>query len=180
MLQALLAFAMIAFLALAFVYFGQTPPEAPETPLRRFTLPVEGAQVQEVAISPDGRHIAYTTGRGPSAELWIRDLDRLKPRKIETARAASFPFWSPNSDFVAFRPLGVGQPELKKVPVHGGPASTICSRRGILCLGLGVRTAAPSSSAPSAKAEEALDSMKCPLKAEQLSPCSSRTSRNSN
>ena len=127
LLQALLAFAMIAFLATAWVHFGQTPPEAPETPLRRFALAVEGAPVGEVAISPDGRHIAYTTGRGPSGELWIWDLDRLTPRKIETARAAVFPFWSPNSDFVAFRPLGLGQPELKKVSVHGGPASTICS-----------------------------------------------------
>ena len=101
-----------------------SPPESPETPLRRFALPVEGAQVQEVAISPDGRHIAYTTFGG-GGELWVWDLDRLTPRKIETVSGAFWPFWSPNSDFVAFRPLAQG--ELKKVSVHGGPASTICS-----------------------------------------------------
>ena len=125
---ALFAVATIAFLALAFVYFGQTPPE---TPLRRFALAVEGAPVREVAVSPDGRHIAYTTGTGSVAgrELWIWDLDRLTPRKIETARAAVRPFWSPNSDFVAFlrASLSQGQGELKKVSVHGGPASVICS-----------------------------------------------------
>ena len=103
-----------------------SPPEVPETPLRRFALPVEGPQVRDVAISPDGRHIAYTRGAGAAArELWIWDLDRLTPRKIETASAAVRPFWSPNSDFVAFG--AVQQQELKKVSVHGGPASTICS-----------------------------------------------------
>jgi len=123
MLQALLTFAVIAFLALAFVYFGETPPEAPETPLRRFALAVEGAQVHGVATSLDGRHIAYTTGRRESSELWIWDLDRLTPRKIETAREAVRPFWTPNSDFVAFR--SPGQRELKKVSVYGEPASVI-------------------------------------------------------
>ena len=156
-----------------------SPPEGPETPVRRFALPVEGAQIQEVAISPDGRHIAYTTGAVPSKELWIWDLDRLTPRKIETARAAAFPFWSPNSDFVAFRSVGVGQRELKKVSVHGGPASIICSTNaGFLGGGLGVRTAAPLSSAPAAK-EESFDSMKCLRRVVQPSSCSSRRSRNS-
>ena len=102
-----------------------SPQEGPETPLRRFALPVEGVQLQ-VAISPDGRHIAYTTRLGPASELWIWDLDRLTPRKIETASAAVYPFWSPNSDFVAFGAVQL-QGELKKVSVHGGPASTICS-----------------------------------------------------
>ena len=104
-----------------------SPREGPETPLRRFALPVEGMQVREMAVSPDGRHIAYTTGLGLNGELWIWDLDRLTPRKIENSIGAAFPFWSPNSDFVAFRPMRVSQQELRRVSLHGGPASTICS-----------------------------------------------------
>ena len=129
--QRALLIALSALLALAVVLLtlqGLRRPAPPEPgPLRRFALAVEGEQVQEVAVSPDGRHIAYTTRRGPSGELWIWDLDRLTPRKIETAHAAAYPFWSPDNDFVAFRPLGIAQRELKKVSVHGGPASIICS-----------------------------------------------------
>ena len=111
-------------LVVAFLWLASTDTVA-EGPLRRFALPVEGPQLQ-VAISPDGRHIAYTTRPGPASELWIWDLDRLTPRKIETSSAAVYPFWSPNSDFVAFGVVEL-QSELKKVSVHGGPASTICS-----------------------------------------------------
>ena len=127
MLQALLTVAIIALMALAFVHFGQTPPEVPEAPLRRFALAVEGQQIQRVEVSPDVRHIAYIRGaRVATRELWIWDLDRLTPRKIEIARGGPFrPFWSPNSDYVAFRTTAAR--ELKKVSVHGGPASTICS-----------------------------------------------------
>ena len=123
---------LIALTVVAFLHFSQPPP--PEPPLRRFALAAEGEYDQGVAVSPDGRHIAYTKGvgqiaytkgLGESAELWIWDLDSLTPRKIGTASGAAWPFWSPNSDFVAFRPLA--QLELRKVSVHGGPTSTICS-----------------------------------------------------
>ena len=109
-------------LVFAFLWLSSTDTVA-ERPLRRFALPVEGPRLQ-VAISPDGRHIAYTTRPSSASELWIWDLDRLTPRKIETASAAVYPFWSPNSDFVGFGAVGS---ELKKVSVHGGPASTICA-----------------------------------------------------
>ena len=93
-----------------------SPPEGPETPLRRFALAVEGEQIQAGAVSPNGRHIAYTTGAGFSSRLWIWDLDRLTPRKIETASVAIRPFWSPNSDSVAFQTFP--EWELKKVSVR--------------------------------------------------------------
>ena len=62
--QGLLAVTAIALLAVSFLYFRQTPPEAP---LRRFAFtPPEGvgatAYSTNVAISPNGRHIAFITG----------------------------------------------------------------------------------------------------------------------
>ena len=61
MLQALFAVAIIAFLALAFVHFGQTPLEAP---LRRFAFTPPEAVADttfraNVVISPNGKHIAF-------------------------------------------------------------------------------------------------------------------------
>ena len=74
-LQALLAVATIAFLAVSFVHFRQTPPEAP---LRRFAFTPESLYEKtgwRAAISPNGRHIVYVAG-GEERKLWIRDLDR--------------------------------------------------------------------------------------------------------
>jgi Tol biopolymer transport system component len=72
-------------------------------------------------ISPDGRHIAYTTA--PEETLWIQDLDQNEPRKIAAAGYNLFPFWSPGGDFVAFRSH---EKELKKISVHGGRMATLC------------------------------------------------------
>ena len=75
------------------------------------------------AISPNGKHIAFTDS---DARLWIQDLDRNEPRAIEGADGAALPFWSPDSQFIGFF---VGR-ELKKVSVHGGPATTLCELPG--------------------------------------------------
>jgi len=119
------AVAILIALVFAFAPLFSPPPVA-EKILRRFALAVEGAQVRGMAISPDGRHIVYGTNAGQSSELWIWDLDRLQPRKIETAIDAVriLPFWFPNSDFVAFQ--SGGPTRLNKVSVHGGSASVIC------------------------------------------------------
>jgi Tol biopolymer transport system component len=69
-------------------------------------------------ISPDGRHVAYTTGQ----ELWIQDLDRDDPRKLAEEDGISGLCWSPRSDFVVF---GKWTVVLKKVSVQGGPIVTL-------------------------------------------------------
>ena len=73
---ALFGVTAIALLILTFVRFGEAPPEAP---MRKFTLQVEQLQTSAhgdwMAISPDGKHIAYVTPEG----LWIQDLDQVNP-----------------------------------------------------------------------------------------------------
>ncbi len=130
--QRALPIALSALLSLAVVLLvlqglrGPAPPEA--GPLRRFALSVGDDPIASMKISPDGRHIAYVTRVGGATELWIWDLDRNAPRRIEAAVGANQPFWSPGSDFVAF-----GQSsELKKVSVDGGPATTLCSVAGVV------------------------------------------------
>ena len=120
--QALLAVAAVALLAVSFVRFRQPLPEAPlrkfafTTPSPLFVSPFN----TDVAVSPDGRYIAYQTrgGRG----LSIQALDRQQPRVLEGTQGANNPFWSPGSDFIGF----VAPPVLKKVSIHGGPAIRIC------------------------------------------------------
>jgi eukaryotic-like serine/threonine-protein kinase len=95
----------------------QTSRATPEIPLRRWTIaPNEG--VTEAVISPDGRHVAYTTGQ----ELWIQDLDQDEPRKLAEEDGIGGLCWSPRSDFVVF---GKWTVVLKKVSVQGGPIVTV-------------------------------------------------------
>ena len=133
MLQALLGGAIIAFLALAFIHFGETPPEAPEAPVRRFSFAPESllTAANRVRISPNGKHIVYIVRRGEERGLWVRELDREEPRELDGTEGAERPFWSPDSRWIGFAAGG----ELKKVPAGGGRAIILCALPGPFYLG---------------------------------------------
>ena len=101
---------------------------ASEPPLRKFTMaiePVINPEYDGPAISPDGAMIAYRQRNGQDATLWIRDLDAVTPRELPDTRGGIRPFWSPNSDFVAY--FTNGQPfSLRKVAAEGGPSIPLC------------------------------------------------------
>ncbi len=117
------------FLLLAVMLWVQRAPQsAPgeSGPLRRFAFkPPIGLSPRllraSVAISPNGKHIAFA-GAGTDRKLWVQDLDQQQPRAIEGTEGAKAPFWSPDSDFIAFAAGG----ELKKVSVQGGLATRLC------------------------------------------------------
>jgi len=132
-LQAVAAAAIVAMLALAVLYFGQSSPVEGTRVLRRFAITVPVTQTsslfsQAVVVSPNGRHIAFV---GADKRLWIQDLDQREPRVVEGSQGAGSPFWSPDSQFVAFDAAG----ELTKVPMQGGPASRLCELPGALLRG---------------------------------------------
>ena len=128
MLQALLGGAVIAFLALAFAHFGETPPEAPEASVRRFSFAPESllTAANRVRISPNGKHIVYIVRGGEERSLWVRDLDREEPRELDGTEGAERPFWSPDSRWIGFAAAG----ELKKIPARGGAAIVLCALPG--------------------------------------------------
>ena len=116
-------------LVFSFLWLSSTDTVA-EAPLRRFafTPPVAAGSSRysaSVAISPNGRHIAYTSIDG-EGKLWVRDLDQQQPRVIEGTEGAISPFWSPSSDFIGFVAAG----ELRKVSPQGGLASRLCQLPG--------------------------------------------------
>jgi len=73
-------------------------------------------------ISPDGRRVAFAAMIDGKTGLWLRDLDGLSARLLPGTDGASYPFWSPDSRWVAFFADG----KLKKIDVNGGPALTLC------------------------------------------------------
>jgi Tol biopolymer transport system component/imidazolonepropionase-like amidohydrolase len=55
------------------------------------------------AWSPDGRSLAYSSDRGGSMNIWIRDLDDGTDRQVtRLAAAAMEPAWSPDASRLAF------------------------------------------------------------------------------
>ena len=83
----------------------------------------------QLAISPDGRSIVFVAGAQAAFQIWLRPLASGEARPIEGTEGGTFPFWSPDSQFVAFFAGG----KLKKVAIAGGPPSeltTATSGRG--------------------------------------------------
>jgi len=60
-------------------------------------------RLPDLSLSPDGTRLAFTAA-GPSGQkqLWIRSFESEAARSIPGAEGASFPFWSPEGDSVAF------------------------------------------------------------------------------
>jgi eukaryotic-like serine/threonine-protein kinase len=104
---------------------------APEERVYRATInPPEGAafvvdttQPGPPVLSPDGRRLAFTA-RGADAKvmLYIRSLDSVEAQPLAGTENAQYPFWSPDSRFIAF---GADQ-KLKRIEASGGPPSVLC------------------------------------------------------
>jgi Tol biopolymer transport system component/DNA-binding winged helix-turn-helix (wHTH) protein len=122
----LIAVVSLSGLAL-YSYFNR--PAAGEV-VRSFILPPEkstfnfrGINAGPIAISPDGRRLAFAaTTEDRRSFLWVRTLDALTAQAIEGTERASYPFWSPDSRFLAFFADG----KLKRIEATGGPALTLC------------------------------------------------------
>ena len=116
----LLVVAVAAASILASLHFGEAPVRERTV---RFSVPTpEGGRMGHFAISPDGRHIAFSLIMAERLELWIRPLDSLEARALPGTQDAWLPFWSPDSTQIGFFSEG----KLKKIALAGGPPQTLC------------------------------------------------------
>ena len=104
-------------------------PSAPEQQLKKFAITpsldasMTNRNVNELAISPDGRHFVYTARSAGSDQLALRSLDDFVDRPIPgTENVEGVPFFSPDGESVAFFAGG----SLKKVSLMGGAPITLC------------------------------------------------------
>ena len=115
---------LIAAAGLAFINLRGRQPELPITrlsihapPKTRFYLGAQGA------LSPDGRRLAFVvTGADGNRQLWVRSLDSLTAQPLPGTENALYPFWSPDSLYIAF----LGGHKLRKIDPSGGPATVVC------------------------------------------------------
>jgi eukaryotic-like serine/threonine-protein kinase len=96
----------------AFAYF-RSAPQQPET-MRFFVSPPDGwnvtrfppggagAAADSLAISPDGRQVAFLATKADGiTRLWVRSLDTLTAQALGGTEGALRPFWSPDSKALA-------------------------------------------------------------------------------
>jgi len=80
----------------------------------------------DIALSPDGRRLAYAIQVDGRSQLYIRELDELTARAIPGTDNAGDPFFSPDGLWLAFNSSSFGGAgELQKVSVRGGSPQTV-------------------------------------------------------
>jgi serine/threonine protein kinase len=108
--------------ALAVVHFDERAPEPRSV---RFQIPPpEKSSIEFFQLSPDGRVLAFTT---TDRRLWTRALDSLQAQPLPATDGAAFPFWSPDSRYIAFFAPG----KLKRIAASGGPPQILGDVGGI-------------------------------------------------
>jgi Tol biopolymer transport system component len=103
-------------------------PAAPATAPVRFTLTLPEGTIEPSNAaapmwvpSPDGRYIAFPTA-GEKGSLWVRELGSAEPRQLAKAANANYPFWSPDSQSIAY----FGFAGIERVSIADGAVRTIC------------------------------------------------------
>src|SRR5712692_5781343 len=113
---------------LAILWMSQTRPTRDLYGVTRFTIALGNHSelsvdtTQAVVVSPDGKRLAYVASESGLPHLHVRSLNRFDSVAIPESEGATFPFFSPDGEWIAF----FSQGRLKKAPVNGGAPVVVC------------------------------------------------------
>ena len=74
-----------------------------------------------MALSPDGRRVAFVANSSGINRLWVQPLSGVSAQPLAGTDGASNPFWSPDSRFLGF----FANRKLNKIEASGGPPQTL-------------------------------------------------------
>ena len=78
-------------------------------------------ETANVALSPDGRTLAYVGAMNGTRSLYVRTMDQIEVKPLPGTEGAHGPVFSPDGAWIAF----VADRKLKKVPVLGGSPTAV-------------------------------------------------------
>jgi eukaryotic-like serine/threonine-protein kinase len=93
-----------------------------QVPVRFQVTAPAGWRIVNPVLSPDGRHMVLASQGEARSLLSVRALDSEIVRELPGTAGATYPFWSPDSQAIAFFADG----KLKRVDVAGGTPIVIC------------------------------------------------------
>jgi len=133
------AWAMAAVFCLSTIGLAVLPylRRTPAAPVLRVAIPVPEAGAfrrlvgsavpNPLALSPDGKYLAFVAAVGTTPFLWLRPLDSQTANQLRGTEGAVGPFWSPDSQSIAFFAGG----RLKRVGVDGGEPQMLAETNGL-------------------------------------------------
>jgi eukaryotic-like serine/threonine-protein kinase len=128
-LWSVLAIGSLATVAIVAGRFAPSDSEVVPLPIRRVEVPLQPSQVPApllgVAISADGAQLAYVADEAGQNRLCVRALGSSDTRCLEGTEGASFPFFSPNGEWIAYFAGG----EIRRIQAGGGPSVAIAIPR---------------------------------------------------
>jgi serine/threonine-protein kinase len=117
-----LAAAMAVIAAIVLWTGGRAPDPGPGFPMRLSVPLPEGSRLDRsidrplLALSPDGRSVAYIAVQVGEPSIFVRRLDRPEATPLAGTNRADTPFFSPDGQWLGFFAEG----KLKKVSLRGG------------------------------------------------------------
>ena len=126
--------AAVATVVSAWLFTRGAPPQASD-PLR-FTiaiptgeeLPMEAGLPPPIAISRDGRHIAYVTRQSSGNLIYLRRREDVDGRPVAGTEGGNAPFFSADGQWLGFASGGF----IRKVPMDGGSPQSIAAAANVL------------------------------------------------
>ena len=99
---------------------AQTPAAGP---VSRFVIPLVDDTMHGMALSPSGDRVVYSASSDGEQWLFVRFRDQIEAVPLRGTEGGTHPFFSPDGRSIGFSTTS----ELKRVPVDGGPAVTLCA-----------------------------------------------------
>lgn len=126
---------LVAIVALFFAWRLLRTGPSLDRPVLRFSVNLPtgagldfGFGFSPLAISPDGKYLAYTSSDVGKRGLTLRPMDQFTAQTLPGTEDAADPFFSPDGQWIAF----FQQDKLQKVSVFGGAPQEICEVKGNL------------------------------------------------
>ena len=79
-----------------------------------------------MALSPDGRQIAYVAASDGGPKLWVRRFDQAAATALPGTDGATYPFWAPDSRAIGFFADG----KVKRIDLSGGAPQALADHIG--------------------------------------------------
>ena len=119
---ALSAAAVLATAALAVpatLHFRHAVPESVVTRLDVVTPPT--SEAFSLALSHDGRQLAFVANGEKGSQLWLRPLDQVSAQPLAGTEGTTYPFWAPDGRAIGFFADG----KLKRIDLTGGAVQVL-------------------------------------------------------